>query len=172
MEEERRTIYFANPGVGNTDRVLELAKEVAEAENIAHLVFASTRGYTAQRALEICPHLNLVAVGSYRYRADPARTREFESRGYKRIYAYDDVDYDYPRQIQDAYRSIAGEGGKVAPEVVVAAARAGLIQEGERVIGIGGAYPGADTAFVIVASKEFRRLKVPHIICAPRQARS
>lgn len=171
MEQERRTVYFANPGVGNTDRVLELAREVAEREGIAYLVFASTRGYTAQRTLEICPHLNLIAVGSYRHRADPARTMEFERRGYKRIYAYDDLKYDYPRQIQDAYRSFAGEGGKVAMEVVLVAARLGLIQEGERVIGIGGAYPGADTAFVIIASREFRRLKVAHVICAPRQDR-
>lgn len=165
---ERTTVYFPKAGVANTDDTLRLAKEHAEREGIQHLVFASTRGYTAERAMEICPNLSLIAVGSYRHRADPRRAREFVARGGKRIFAYEDVKYDYPQDVQDAYRAFGGEGAKVATEVVVCAVRAGLIREGERVIGIGGDYPGADTAFVVVAAADFPRLKVPHIICRPQ----
>jgi len=37
------------------------------------------------------------------------------------------------------------------------------------VIGIGGTFPGADTAFVIISAGEFSRIKIEGIICTPRR---
>ena len=166
---ECTTLYFDRPGSQHTEQVLQLSKKRAQEENIQDLIMATTRGYTGLKALELCSEFNIIGIGSYRSRSDPRRMEEFKAKGGKLIYAYEDVDYDYPKPIQDAYRTIGGEGGKVATEVVVAAVRAGFVEEGKRVIGIGGTFPGADTAFLIVASGEFRRLKVQEILCAPYQ---
>ena len=163
------TVYFERPGPANTDRVLQLVAEAARVRGISRIVLASTRGHTALRALELCPGLEVIAVGSYRYRSRPALVEEFKARGGRHLFAYEEVDYDYPRPVQDAYRSFAGEGAKVVMEVAVCAVRAGLAEEGEEIIGIGGTFPGADTAFVVVASRDFRRLKVVQMLCAPRQ---
>jgi hypothetical protein len=167
MQEGQATVYFPYPGATNTERTLELAKEVAQREGIRNVIFASTRGQTAMKALEICPEFNLIAVGSYRYRSESSLTQSFEEGGGTRIFAYDDVSYDYPREVQNAYRSFGGEGAKVVMEVVLSAVLAGLVPEGEKVIGIGGTYPGADTAFVVIAAGSFGQLRVTQIICTP-----
>lgn len=169
-ENTAAMVYFERPGPANTDRVLGLAAEAARSLGLRRIVLASTRGYTALRALELCAGLEIIAVGSYRSRSNPRLVEEFKAKGGRHFFAYEDIDYDYPQFVQDAYRSFAGEGGKVAMEVVVCAVRAGLVKEGERVIGIGGTFPGADTAFVVVAARDFPRLRVAQMLCAPRQA--
>lgn len=70
--------------------------------------------------------------------------------------------------MQKELRQEIGQGGKVALEVVVAATQAGLIDEGEKAIGVGGAYPGADTAFLVKATEEFDRSKAEKILCCPK----
>ena len=60
----QRTIeYFEERGKANTERTLVLAYQRAREAGIKHVVLASTRGYTANKALEICPDLDLIAVG-------------------------------------------------------------------------------------------------------------
>ncbi|KPJ58510.1 MAG: hypothetical protein AMS15_08230 [Planctomycetes bacterium DG_23] len=166
---ELETVYFDSPGPQNTDEVLQLVKRIAEEEGIEDIILATTRGYTGLKALEVFKGKNVIGVGSYRSRSDPARMQEFQEKGAKLIYAFEDVQYDYPRSVQSEYRHIAGEGGKVCPEVVVAAVKAGFIPEGKRVIGIGGTFPGADTAFVIISAADFSKIKIESIICTPRR---
>jgi hypothetical protein len=166
---ESETVYFDSPGPQNTDEVLRLTKEVAGQEGIEDIILATTRGYTGLKALEVFKGYNVIGVGSYRSRSDPARMQEFQEKGGKLIYAFEDVQYDYARSVQREYRRIAGEGGKVCPEVVVAAVKAGLIPEGKRVIGIGGTFPGADTAFLIISAADFSSIKIEEIICTPRR---
>ena len=60
----QRTIeYFEESGQANTERTLALACQRARQAGIGSIVLASTRGYTAGRALESCSGLNLIAVG-------------------------------------------------------------------------------------------------------------
>ena len=158
------TEYFEERGRANTERTLELACQRAAEAGIETIVFASTRGYTAGRALEMCPGLNLIAVGIGRDRF-PAGEAENFSRAGKLIFARE-VGYDYPSSMRDAFRRF-GQGTKVAVEVVVCAVRAGLVDEGERVIGIGGSSQGADTALVIQASWDFSDLYISEVICKP-----
>jgi hypothetical protein len=165
---EEKTVYFDSPGPQNTDEVLRLAKKRAEEEEIEDIILATTRGYTGLKALEVFKGYNVIGVGSYRSRSEPARMQQFQQKGGRLIYAFEDVHYDYSRSVQSEYRRIAGEGGKVCPEVVVAAVKAGLIPEGKRVIGIGGTFPGADTAFVIISASDFSSIKIEGIICTPR----
>ena len=64
------------------------------------------------------------------------------------------------------------QGTKVAVEIVVNAADAGLIPVDQEVIAIAGTGVGADTAFVIkpAYSTDFFSLKVLEIIAKPREA--
>jgi hypothetical protein len=62
-----------------------------------------------------------------------------------------------------------GQGTKVAVEIVLAAADAGLISTKEDVISIGGSHRGADTALVIAPTNgaDFFDIKIREIICKP-----
>ncbi|NIM10680.1 MAG: hypothetical protein GTO45_01720 [Candidatus Aminicenantes bacterium] len=62
-----------------------------------------------------------------------------------------------------------GEGTKVAIELALMAADAGLVRTDEDVISIGGTGKGADTALVLQPANSFRffDLKVKEIICKP-----
>ena len=161
----QRTIeYFDERGPDNTDRTLELACQRAREEEIGTVILASTRGYTAGRALEICCGLNLVSVGIQRERFPADEIARFEQTG-KAIFSRE-VGYTYPEDMRTAFRRF-GPGTKVAVEVVVGAVQAGLVEVGERVIGIGGSSRGADTALVIVAAWDFADIYVSEIICKP-----
>jgi hypothetical protein len=65
---------------------------------------------------------------------------------------------------------VFGQGAKVACEIVLMAADAGLIRTDEEVISIGGTGSGADTALVIkpAHTQDFFELKVKEILCKPR----
>ena len=161
----QRTIeYFESSGRANTERTLALACERARQAGIEHVVMACTRGYTAGLALDSCAGLNLVAVGIERDRFPAEQIERFEQVG-KVIFSRE-IDCPYPADMQAAFRRF-GQGTKVAVQVVVLAVQAGLIQEGDTVIGIGGASQGADTALVIRASGNYSDVYISEIICKP-----
>jgi len=161
-------VFFEKPGQQNTKKTLELAAQKAKEGNIETIVVASTSGATALKALNVCQGLKVIGVGSYRNRASSKEFQQFTKKGGTAVFAYDDVSYNYPEETQSLFRKKAGEGGKVAIEVVVVATLAGLVKENEKVIGIGGTYPGADTAFVVSGTKEFSEDKILEVICQPR----
>ena len=161
----QRTIeYFPERGPANTERTLELAFRRAHELGIRSIVLASTRGYTAAKAVELCPDLNLVAVGIGRGRFPEEEAQRFQQSG-KLIFSRE-IEYDYPSDMQLAFRRF-GQGTKVAVQVVVCAVQAGLVEEGETVIGVGGSGQGADTALVIRASWGFSDIQVSEILCKP-----
>jgi hypothetical protein len=161
---QRTVEYFQERGKVNTERTLQLACQRAKEEGIKHIVLASTRGYTAGRALEICAGLDLIAVGIERPSFPVEQAEHFQRTG-KLIFARE-IDYTYPPDMQTAFRRF-GQGTKVAVEVVVCAVQAGLVPEGERVIGIGGSSHGADTALIMGASWDFAGIHISQIICKP-----
>jgi len=160
---QKPTEYFDQKGPDNTDRTLELACQRAREEGIGTVVVASTRGAVAGRALEICAGLNLVACGIGRDQFPADQLAHF---GADKVIFAREVGYSYPEDMRTAFRRF-GQGTKVAVEVVVGAVQAGLVQEGERVIGVGGSSRGADTALVITASWDFADLYVSEVICKP-----
>jgi hypothetical protein len=161
----QRTIeYFDESGRGDTERTLELASQYARQAGIKTIVLASTRGYTAGKALEICSGLNLVAVGIGRDRFPAEEIERFERVG--SVIFSREIESDYPSDMQTAFRRF-GQGTKVAVQVVVLATQAGLVDEGETVIGIGGSSQGSDTALVIRASWGYPDVHVAEILCKP-----
>jgi hypothetical protein len=161
---ERTIEYFEERGRANTEKTLELACERAREAGIGTIVMASTRGYTAGKALEICPGLNLIAVGGERDRFSADLAERFQQTG-KLIFTRE-IQYDYPSDMQTAFRRFS-QGTKVAVQVVVCTVQAGLVEEGETVIGIAGSSQGADTALVIRASWGFPEIYISEIICKP-----
>ena len=166
----QRTIeYFEERGRANTERTLELACQRAREAGIGSIVLASTRGYTAGKARQLqvardMSDLDLIAVGIRRDRFPAEQAERFQRTG-KLIFS-EEVDHDYPSDMQRAFRRF-GQGTKVAVQVVVCAVQAGLVKEGERVIGVGGSSQGADTALVIRASWDFSDVHISEIICKP-----
>lgn len=66
--------------------------------------------------------------------------------------------------------SVFGRGMKVACEIAIMAADAGLVRTDEEVISISGTHAGADTAIVLqpANTSRFFELKAKEIICKPR----
>jgi hypothetical protein len=64
---------------------------------------------------------------------------------------------------------VFGQGLKVAIEIAMMAADAGLVSTSERVISVGGTGRGADTAIVLkpVNTSDFFDMRVGEIICKP-----
>lgn len=161
------TVYFNKTGKENTEETLKLAKKVAGEEGIDDIVLASTTGYTAEKAIEICAGLRLIVVGIERSDFPSELIEKLERDGNK-VYFSREEEYDYPSDMQTAFRRFS-EGTKVAVEVVVIAAQKNAVEVGKRVLAIAGTGRGADTAFVINVARDFDDVVVEELICKPRQ---
>jgi len=188
----KEILYFDRPGPKNTDGVIEAVKNRAKELGIGHVVVASTRGETG---LKFCEALQgagvtLVSVSEHAgfYQLDEvpisAENRQaLESKGAK-VFVGSHALSGVARSITNKFggishveliahvlRQFGGEGLKVAVEVAVMAADAGLIPTDREVIAIGGTGRGADTAIVVKAAhmNNFFDLEVREIIAKPRQ---
>jgi len=184
---ELKTVYFERPGKENTDAVLKIVKRRAEELGIKTVLVASTTGDTGARAVEVFNGMRVIVV-SHAAGSRAANTQEFseenrrvvESKGgiiLTATHAFGGVDRAMRRKfnmyllgdiIASTFR-IFGEGMKVACEISLMAADAGLVPTGEDAISIGGTGRGADTALVLspVNSFDFFNLKVKEILCKP-----
>lgn len=160
------TIYFNKTGKENTEETLKLAKKVTDEKGIGVIVLASTSGYTAEKAIEICQGLKLIVVGIERSDFPSELIEKLEEKGNK-VYFSHEEEYDYPEDMQTAFRRFS-EGTKVAVEVAVIAAKKNAIDVLKRVIAIAGTGEGADTALVINVAKDFDKIVIEELICKPR----
>ncbi len=182
------TVYFERDGEVNTDNVLKLSKERALELGIKSIVVASTSGATGVKASEVFKGFNLVVV-SHSTGFSKKNFQEMglenkkviEANGGKVLtttHAFGGIGravrrklktYEIEEIIAHTLRTF-GEGTKVAIEISLMAADAGLIRTDEEVISIAGTDSGADTALVLlpVNTQDFFDLKVLEIICKPR----
>lgn len=180
--------YFPKPGPKNTDMTLNLAKKRAEALGINSVIVATTRGRTGVRATEIFTGYNLIVVTHSTGFTD-ANVQELEEVDRKRIieagakiftcqHAFGGVGravrkklgtYELEELVAYTLR-IFGEGTKVACEMALMAADAGLVRTDEEVISIGGTGYGADTALVLqpTNAQTFFDMRIKEIVCKPR----
>jgi hypothetical protein len=158
--------YFENPGRENVDETLKLSKDRALKLGIKNVVVASTRGFTAEKALDFFKDtdINLTIVGIDRGRFPQDMLGKLEEKGHSVCFSRE-VDYDYPDLVRTAYRRFC-EGVKVAVEIPMIAADAGQIPTDNDVVSIG----KWDTAMVIKPAKSdnFSDLRVKELICKPR----
>jgi len=184
---ELKTVYFKNPGSENTDEVLRITRQRTDELGIKNILVASTTGDTAVRAMDAFRGLRIIVVTHVTGFSAPD-VQEFteenrqtvESKGgiiVTAAHAFAGISraignkYGAPGPgyiISDTLRTF-GHGMKVAFEIAVMAADAGVVRTDEDVVSIGGTGRGADTAIVLapVYTHNFFDLKVKEILCKP-----
>lgn len=184
---EGKIVYFTEPGRANTEETLQIARLRAQELGIKTVVLASTRGDTAVRAAEVFEGMRVIAVSHVAGFREP-NTQEFteenrqkaEERGavvLTTAHTFRGLDgamrkkfnmYLLGEVVANTLR-IFGQGMKVACEIAIMAADAGLVRTDEEIIAIGGTARGADTALVLspVNSFDFFDLRVKEILCKP-----
>ena len=191
MEEnemmEEKIVYFDEPGDGNTEEALRIAKKRAAELGIQTVVIATASGKTGVRATEVFEGMKVVAVTLPTGFWKPD-TQELTKKNRQKI-----VDnggfiltttplfggicrpmqekfntHTIGTTIADALR-LLGHGMKVAIEITVMAADAGLVRTDENIVAIAGTRVGADYAIVLkpISSNDFFDLKVREILCKP-----
>lgn len=182
--------YFDREGEVNTEETLRIAKERAKELGIKQVVVASTYGETGRRAIEIFKDMevNLVIVtismGFTKegwVMSDEVR-KELESKGAKVLTCIhglgDDVSSAFtskfgghnPNEIVAEVLRRFSQGMKVAVEIAIMAADAGLIDVTQEAIAIAGTDRGADTAIVVkpAYARDFLSFKIKEILAKPR----
>ena len=184
---ELKTVYFENPGSENTDEVLGIAKQRAQALGIKTIVLASTRGDTAVKAMKAFQGLKVIVVSHVAGLREPD-IQEFTEENRKLVeskggvvltttHAFGGLSramrnkfsmYTEGEVIANTLR-IFGEGMKVVCEITMMAADSGLVRTDEDIIAIAGSSRGADTAVVLkpVNSHSFFDLKIKEVLCKP-----
>ncbi|TAN43265.1 MAG: hypothetical protein EPN22_10585 [Nitrospirae bacterium] len=188
---EIRTTYFDKTGRTNTEACLEIVDKAIHERGFKHLVVATTEGDTALLFAERLKTTgtNIAAVthcanfkGPNVLELAEDRRKAIESLGAK-IHTGTMVTHSietafaakfqglYPTLIFANTLRIFGQGTKVAVEIVMMAADAGLIPECEEVLAVAGTARGADTVLVIksAASKRALDLRVLEVLAKPRE---
>lgn len=185
---ESKTVYFDNPGSENTDEVLRIARQRADELGIKTVAVASTKGDTAVRAAEVFKGLKVVCVTHSTGFREPD-SQEFTTENRKIVEGKGGIVFTtthtfagISRAVRNKFNTyiigdiiastlrIFGDGMKVACEIVMMAADAGLVRTDEEIIAIGGTGRGADTAVVLnpVNSQKFFDLRIKEVLCKPR----
>ena len=186
----RREIFYIEEDDENvTEHVLNLAKKRGNELGIKDFIVASTTGQTALKAARVIDpsEYNLIIVTHATGFKSPGEQEfdekirlEIEKKGVKVltcIHGLSGVERSLRKQLgiwgpvelmANALR-LFGEGAKVAIEITIMAADAGLIPMDKDVIAIAGTGRGADSAYVIkpAHSSNFFDLFVKEIICKP-----
>lgn len=188
---KKMIIYFEKSGPENTYETLKYAKERADELGIKDVVIASTHGGTALKAAELFDpkEINLVAVTICEGFRDRGWTMTAEERkklhekGIKTLTCIHALGDNVGSSFTERHGGITieeivcetlyrfSQGMKVAVEIALMAADAGLIPVDREVISIAGTDKGADTAIVLqpAYSRKFHELKIKEIIAKPRE---
>jgi len=188
----RQIYYFNQPGIENTDEVVEIVYKRLKEGDIKNVVVASTRGGTALKfAKKMAKETNLVIVSSQPgfskpgvWSFDQHVLKEIESMGCKvvkqshilsgleRSFSNKFSGVSHTEVLAEALRCLFGVGMKVAVECAVMAADSGAIPI-EKTIAVGGTSSkkgqGADCAIVVWPShcNNFFDFRVLEILAKP-----
>jgi len=182
--------YFEKPGGQNTEETVQLAFERAKELGIRDVLVASSHGGTALRVAEVFGKgMNIVAVTICEGFRDQGWTMtekeraKVQAKGVKVLTGVhalgDDVGSAFTEKsggttITEAVRETLYrfcQGMKVAVEIALMAADAGLIPVDKEVMAIAGTGEGADTAIVVKPAypRKFHDLRVKEIVAKPRE---
>lgn len=182
-----QTVYFDKPGPENTNETLKLVQEWANMLNIQPILIASTTGRTGIQALKSLKSHSVIVVThstGFSQENEQELSTEYKNQiesmggiiltcqhafgGMGRAVRLKYKTYELDDIIANTIR-LLGEGSKVAVEITLMAADAGLIQTDKDVIAVGGTGHGADTALVIKPSNagRFFNLRIRGFLCKP-----
>lgn len=188
----RQIQYFDRPGKANTAAVAATVRARVAEPGISHAVVASTTGRTAlevSQALEgsgvqvVCVGEHTGFWGGDTQKMTTERRAELEARGVPVLIASHALSgvgrsvsakfggVSHTEIIAHTLRQFGGEGIKVAVEVSIMAADAGLIPTDREVIAVGGTGSGCDAAIVLKAAhmNSYFDLEIREILAKPRQ---
>lgn len=185
---ETKIVLFDKPGKENTEATLRYAIEIASALGNKKLLISSTTGYSAKKALEIIPEGFHLIVVTHQQGFKEENTNEFDAEFRRELiekghdvltttHALSGVERTfrkkfgglYPAEIVANALRMFSEGVKVAVEIAIMAADAGLVRTDEWIVSCGGTGRGLDTAMVLkpANSSKIFDFKVGTIICMP-----
>jgi len=180
-------VYFDNPGPENTERTIKLAIRRLGKNDLSKVLVATTSGKSGLLTAQAVKNAQVIVVSHSHGFREPNKqeltadyrekiaasgaeiltcTHTFGGAGRAVRKKFGGVQID--EIIAQTLRTL-GDGIKVAVEITMMAADAGLIDSGENVLAIAGSDQGADTAAVIKAAnaQQFFELKIQEIICKP-----
>lgn len=180
-------VYFKETGVKNTRRTLEIAAHRSKELGIQNVVVPSSSGRTGALAVELIKVNNLVVVTHSTGFMEPDH-QEFKPEYRKKIqeagariltcqHALGGVGravrkklgtYELEEIIAHTLR-IFGEGTKVAVEIALMAADAGLVSTKEPCVSAGGTSRGVDTALLLCPenAQTFFDLRIMEVLAKP-----
>lgn len=183
---EKAILYFTTGGKANTGELLEAVRARAAALGVRQVVVASTHGFTARRAQAALAGtgIEVIAVtiaASYEKEGwtmtEAERTR-LRRAGVTVLTGTHALSGELSNGLgvpgaQDITANVLYrfcQGMKVAVEVALMAADAGLLDMRREIIAVGGTGEGADTAIVVkpAYTRDFRKLEIREIIAKPR----
>jgi len=183
---QKNILYFEQPGKANTEATLGAARTRAEELGIRQVVIASSHGSTALRARELFNGLpvEIIAVTINAAYSDlgwsmtEVERQPLIEQGIQVLTSVhtlgDDVNTSFdikaPNVVVRETLYTFSQGMKVAVEIALMAADAGLLDMSREVIAIAGTDNGADTAIVIkpAYSRKFTELRIHEILAKPR----
>lgn len=188
----KEIVYFDRPGPQNTDAVVEAVKKRCKELGIKHIVVASNSGETALKLWNALKDegVKIVSVAEHAGFSggdEPSITREkrkeLEEKGIEVLIASHALS-GIGRSISNKFGGVTpveiiahtlrriGQGIKVAVEISVMSADAGLIPTNAEIIAVGGSGGGADAAIVIKPAhmNNFFDLEIREIIAMPRKS--
>ncbi|MCE5214920.1 MAG: hypothetical protein LLF83_09415 [Methanobacterium sp.] len=185
---EKSIHYFENPGIENTDKLIELVKERKEELNIDYIVIASASGSSGVKFAQKIGNVNIVNVthhagfrGGDELEITAENRKKLEDLDVE-IYAGSHALSGVGRGISNKFKGVTpveviaetlrmfSQGIKVCVEISIMAADGGLIPTDSEIIAIGGTGTGVDTAVVLKAAHQgnFFDMRIHEIIAMPR----
>ncbi len=181
------TLYFGETGKKNTTELLKRVKKCADEKGITTIIVASTTGETGAKAVKMLKGFKVVVVShsfGFKESGQTEMQEEFRkqiiSHGklFTGVHAFGSIEKAIrkkfgtiqPMELVANVLRLFGEGTKVAIEITLMAADAGLIPMDKDVIAVGGTGKGADTALLIrpAHTPSFFDVKIREIIAKPR----
>ncbi|TFG87285.1 MAG: hypothetical protein E4H17_03480 [Gemmatimonadales bacterium] len=180
-------LYFTKGGKGNTDALLKMVHARASALGVKQVVVASTHGTTAHRAKAALAGtgIEVIAVSiAAAYEKEDWTMKDAERARLRRAgITVLTATHALSGELSDGLgvqsaQGIASQvlyrfcqGMKVAVEIVLMAADAGLLDMRKEVIAVAGTGEGADTAIVVkpAYTRTFKKLQVREILGKPRE---
>ncbi len=184
---ERRIVYFDKKGEENTAETLRIARERAGQLAIRQVLVASTHGRTALEAADVFQGsgIEVIAVSICAAFSDMGWTMsageraKLEARGVRVLTSLhalgDGISEGFNGECTVGAVVVStlrwfSQGMKVAVEISLMAADAGLVPAGTEIISVAGTNDGADTAIVIAPSfaRKVKDVSIREILCKPR----
>ena len=180
--------YFENPGIENTDKVIELVKKRKDELGIEYIVIASASGSSGVKLAEEIDDAHIVNVthhagfkGGDDIEITAENIKKLEDHGVQ-MYAGSHALSGVGRGISNKFKGVTpveviaqtlrmfSQGLKVCVEISVMAADGGLLPTDSEIIAIGGTGKGVDTAVVLKAAHQgdFFDMRIHEIIAMPR----